>query len=162
MSLFICAEFLLPSSRQTAYCAVYTWENTTPTYSHCWKNRSNASYVSLPTMELVVPDNTTGHKTAIVLTDKVRLWPRKGGVDQMLRKDRGVSKNKASGVVLFIYSEVISWIFHQTSWLHSKLLIQHNMSDWVVFPSSSYYFTANWLQVFICLEEQSLRLNNKI
>lgn len=53
-------------------------------------------------MELVVPvepDNTAGHKTTIVPQDKVLLWPRKGGEDQMLWKDKGVSKNKAFAVV---------------------------------------------------------------
>lgn len=52
-------------------------------------------------MELVVPDNTAGHKTTIVPRDNVRLWPRRGGDNQMLWKDKGVSKNKGLGVVLF-------------------------------------------------------------
>lgn len=52
---------------------------------------------------------------------------------------------------------------HQTPqlyfWIVSKDL-KHQAG--LSFLSSSSYFTDNWLQVFICLEEQSLRLNYKI
>lgn len=50
-------------------------------------------------MELAVPDSTAGHKTTIVPQDKVHLWPKQGGEDQMQWKDKGVSNNNAFCVV---------------------------------------------------------------
>lgn len=79
-------------------------------------------------MELVVPDDTAGHKTTIVQQDKVCLWPMQGGEDQMLWNDKGVSKNKSSWCCVIVYSAVIGWMFLQTSRLHFKLLVGHNLS----------------------------------
>lgn len=57
-------------------------------------------------MELAVPDSTAGHKTTIVPQDKVHLWPKQGGEDQMQWKDKGVSNNNAFCVVpLFTVAE---------------------------------------------------------